>query len=331
MSAAIRAAVTIAAVFGIGMPVLVPTDARAQIDGYPARAVRIIVAYGAGGGDDAIARLFAERLSQEFGRQFIVDNRPSAGGVIGFEALAKAPPDGYTIGVAGANITVLPSVRKSLPFDAPGGFTPISQLTATQLVLVTHPSVPAKTVQDLIAIGRRRPGALTYASSGVGATPHLSAELFRSMARVDAVHVPYKSGVVAMTDLVAGRVDFYFGLIGGTTSSLIEANRVRALAVTGRSRHPHFPQVPTIAESGLPGYELTTWYSMVGPAGMAPGIVATLNAALRKSVAAPDVTKTLVARGIEPKSSTPEELRTLMQTSQRRFAEIVRAAGIEPE
>jgi len=300
-------------------------------DAYPVKPVRVIVAYAAGGGDDAIARLFAERLTQDLGRQFLVDNRPSAGGIIGFEALAKAAPDGYTIGVAGANVTVLPSVRKSLSFDVPGSFTPISQLTATQLVLVAHPSVPAKTVADLIALGRRKPGLLSYASSGVGATPHLSAELFRSMTGLDMVHVPYKSGVVAMTDLVAGRVDFYFGLIGGVTSSLIESGRLRPVAVTGTARHPQFPQVPTMTQSGLPGYELTTWYSMIGPAGILAAIVTRLNGALRKAVATPEVANTLVARGIEPRSTTPEELRELMLTSQRRFAEIVRKAGVQPE
>ncbi|MCC6535409.1 MAG: tripartite tricarboxylate transporter substrate binding protein [Burkholderiales bacterium] len=304
--------------------------AHAQ-EAYPTRPVRIIVAYAAGGGDDAIARVFAERLTQEFGRQFIVDNRPSAGGIIGFETLSKAPPDGYMIGVAGANITVLPSVRKSLPFDAPGGFTPISQLTVTQLVLVVHPSVPARTVKELIALGKRKPGQLAYASSGIGATPHLSAELFRSMTGLEMVHVPYRSGVIAMTDLAAGRVDLYFGLIGGITTSLIEAGRVRAIAVTGTARHSHFPQVPTLAEAGLPGYEMTTWYSMIGPAGMAAGPVTALNAALRKAVASPEVSKTLRARGMEPKSSLPEELRDLMQSSQRRFAEIARKAGIQPE
>jgi len=309
------------------------TGAVGQTPGgaYPSKPVRVIVAYAAGGGDDAIARLYAERLTQDLGRQFVVDNRPSAGGIIGFDALAKAPPDGYTIGVAGANITVLPSVRKSLPFDAPGGFTPISQLTATQLVLTIHPSVPARNARDLIALGRKRPGSLTYASSGVGATPHLATELFRSMAGLEMVHVPYKSGVVAMTDLVAGRVDFYFGLIGGITSSLIEAGRVRPIAVSGLARHPHFPQVPTMAESALPGFELTTWYSMLGPAGMPAGAVAALNAALRKAADSPEVTKTLLARGTEARAGTPEELRTLMHESQRRFAEIVRKAGIQPE
>lgn len=298
---------------------------------YPVKPVRVIVAYAAGGGDDYIARLFADKLSQAFGRNFLVENRPSAGGIIGFETVAKSAPDGYTIGLAGANITIVPSVRKNLPFNSPADFTPISQLTATQLVLVVHPSVPARSIKELIALGKKRPGVLAFASSGVGATPHLSAELFKSMSGVDMLHVPYRSGSIAMTDLAAGRVDMYFGLIGGVITSLVEAGKLRALAVTGANRHPMFPEVPTMSEAGLPGYELTTWYSMLGPAGLPSGVIGALNRELRKAVASADVSQKLLARGIEPRSSTPEELRQLMDKSKLRFSEIARKAGIEPE
>jgi len=293
-----------------------------------ARPIRFLVAYGPASSDDFHARVVADKLPALLGRPVVVDNRPSAGGILAFDLASKSPPDGSTILLAGANITILPNLRKDLPFDAPGGFTPISQLSAFQLVLNVHPSVPAKTVADIVRLARQRPGELRFGSSGVGATPHLSGELLKSLAKIDIQHIPYKGG--AVLDVIGGRIEMVFGILSSQLV-YIRAGKLRALGVTGTKRAPQLPEVPTIAESGVPGYELTSWFSVMAPGGMAPETVATLNAAVRKAVAMPDVNEKLAASGVEPRSSTAEELRELAASSYRRFGDIIRKANIQPE
>ena len=291
------------------------------------RPIRFLVAYRPGSSDDIHARLIAEKLPQLLGRNVIVDNRASAGGVLGFELGSRGAPDGSTILMAGANLTLLPYVRKELAFD-PKAFTPISQVSTFQLALVVYPGLPARNVQDLVKLAREKPGEIRFGSSGVGATPHLSAELFKSMTKIDMRHIPYKSG--ALLDVMAGRIEMIFSVIPSSVT-FIREGKLRALGVTGSRRSPHFPDVPTIAEAGVPGYELTSWFSVVGPPKMSAATVATLNAAIRQAVAMPDVTERLVNSAVEPHTSTPQELALLMEATRRKFAQIVRAAGIEPE
>jgi len=297
---------------------------------YPVRPVRIVVAYPAGGGDDLHARLVAEKLTQIYGRQFIVDNRPSAGGVLGFELVARAAADGYTLLLAGANITIVPHLRTYVKFNVLDDFTPVSQISSFQLMMVAHPSVPVRSIRDLIALAKAQPGKLSFGSSGVGATPHLSAELFKRMAGVDIVHVPYKGGGAALTDLLAGRIELYFGTMA-TVTPLVKDNKVRALAVSGARRSPLLSQVPTMAESGLAGYELISWYGIFAPAGLPPDILASLNAAIGKAIQMPDVVARLAAVSVEATGSSQADFARLVRETHHKFGRIIKDAGIKAD
>ena len=298
---------------------------------YPTKPVRVVVAFLAGGGDDYIARLIAPKLTEELGQQVVVENRPGAGGLIGWEHVAKSvPPDGYTLALGGGSMTTVPSLRSKPPFDLLRDFTPISLISTTSLVLVVHPSVPARTVKELITLARTRPGKLNYASPGAGALPHLSAELFKSMARIDIVHVPYKGAPPVYVDLISGRVDMFFGTL---TSVLphVPSGKVRALGVTGAKRAAVLPDIPTIAEAALPGYEISGWFAIHGPSGMPRGIVNRLNAAIHKVVAMPDVRERLLKVGAEPQTNTPEQMAAMMNAGVDKFGNIIRTAGIKAD
>ena len=300
----------------------------ATAQGYPVKPVRIVVAFVAGGGDDFHGRLIAQKLTELLGQQVIVENRGGAGGFVGWEYVAKAAPDGYTLLLGGGSLTTVPSLRPNPPFDVLRDFTPISLIATFGLVLVVHPSVPAKSVKELIALARAQPGKLNYASSGAGATPHLSAELFKSMAKVDIVHIPYKGSTPAYVDLMAGQIDMYFGVMAGALPH-IRSGKVKALGVTGARRAASAPNVPTIAEAGLPGYELTSWYALMGPGGMPPEIVGRLNGAVRKAIAMPDVRERLLNAGSEPEVNSPEQMAAMVKANVDKFGRIIRTAGIK--
>ncbi len=306
--------------------VCLPVVAMAQ--SYPVKPVRIIVAFVPGGGDDFHGRLVAQKLTEVLGQQVIVENRGGAGGFVGWEHVAKSAPDGYTLLLGGGSLTTVPSLRPNAPFDVLRDFTPISLISTFGLVLVAHPSVPAKSVKELIALARARPGKLNYASSGAGATPHLSAELFKSMAKLDIVHIPYKGSTPAYVDLMAGQIDMYFGVMAGALPH-IRSGKVKALGVTAARRAASAPNVPTIAEAGLPGYELTSWYALMGPGGMPADIVARLNSAVHKVIAMPDVRERLLNAGSEPEVNTPEQMSALVKASVDKFGRIIRTAGIK--
>jgi tripartite-type tricarboxylate transporter receptor subunit TctC len=295
---------------------------------YPTKPVRIVVAFAPGGADDFHGRLIAQKLSETFGQQFVVENRGGAGGFVGWESVAKSAPDGYTLLLAGGSLTTIPSLRPTATIDPVRDFTPISLIGSFGLVLVTHPNVPARSVKELIALARKQPGKLNYASSGAGATPHLSAELFKSMANVDIVHIPYKGSTPAYVDLMSGQVDMYFGVMGGALPH-IKSSRVRALGVTTAKRAVSLPDVPTIAESGLPGYELSSWYALFGPGGMPRDVTARLNDSVVKAVANPDTRDRLIKAGSEPASSTPEQLAALVRENVVKFGKIIKTAGIK--
>jgi tripartite-type tricarboxylate transporter receptor subunit TctC len=295
---------------------------------YPSKPVRIVVAFAPGGADDFHGRLMAQKLGELFGQQFVVENRAGAGGYVGWEFVSKSAPDGHTLLLGGGSLTTVPSLRPGASFDPLRDFSPISLISTFGLVLVVHPSVPAYGVRELIALARKQPGKLNYASSGAGATPHLSAEFFKSMAKVDITHIPYKGSTPAYVDLMAGQVDMYFGVMAGALPH-INSRRVRALGVTAAKRTPLLPDVPTIAEVALPGYELSSWYGLIGPANLSREVVSRLNEAVVKIVNAPDTRERLLKSGSEPTTSTSEQMAAVMRENVGKFGRIIKNAGIK--
>jgi len=298
---------------------------------YPLRAIRMIVPFPPGGPNDILGRVLAQRLSESLGQQVVVDNRGGAGGIIGTDLAAKAAPDGYTILLAGtAALSINPSLRAKLPYDPVRDFAPISLIATAPSVLLIHPSLPVKNVKELIALAKARPGQLNYASAGIGTPPHLAGEMFKNMAKVNMVHVPYKGGGPALTDLVAGHVQLYFSGISSALS-LIREGKLKAIAVTSSGRTAVMPDMPTIAESGLPGYEVGNWYAVLAPAATAKDIVGKLNVAIVKALKAPDVSKRVQDLGADPVGSTPEQMSAYMHNEIAKWAKVIRSAGIKPE
>jgi tripartite-type tricarboxylate transporter receptor subunit TctC len=297
---------------------------------YPERPVRAVVPFPAGGGTDILARLFLQKMADRVGANFVIDNRSGAGGAIGTEIVAKAPPDGYTILVCSSSHTINPSVYKKLGYDPLRDFAPVTILASGPGLLVVHPSVPAQSVKELIALAKAKPGQLNYASAGNGTPPHLAAELFKSMAGVDLVHVPYKGNVPAFADLVSGAVSLSFPTI---TSGLpqVRAGRLRALGVTSKARSTVVPDVPTIAESGLPGYESSTWYGMLAPAGAPKAIVTKLHQQMLEVLKLPDIREKLAAQGLEPGGNSPGEFGSIIAAELVKWRKVVAAAGMKAE
>jgi tripartite-type tricarboxylate transporter receptor subunit TctC len=279
----------------------------AQAQQYPSKPVRIIVPYTPGGGVDIMARLASTKLTEHLGVQFVVENRAGGGTIIGTEAVARAAPDGYTLLLANPALTASPALNEKLPFDPVQSFTAVGMFGSSYNVLVVHPSLPVKTVKELVALAKAKPGQLNYASAGIGSAIHLAMELFESKAGIDLVHVAYKGAAPAITDVLGGHVTIMFA----TPPSAVEYMRVgklRALGVSSTHRLAVLPNVPTIAESGYPGFEVNNWYAFVAPAGTPREIVTRLNAELNAILALPDVRERIAALGNEPSGSTPREL-----------------------
>jgi tripartite-type tricarboxylate transporter receptor subunit TctC len=318
-------------IFAIGCaPAIAQTPSTAAGEPYPAKPVRFVAGFPAGGPSDIVTRAVAKRMSELMGQPVVVENRAGAGGHIAVETVAKAPPDGYTILLAGSFVTIGPSLNSKLPYDPVRDLAPVGLIARNQYLLVVHPAVPAKSVKELIALARSRPGQLNYGSSGVGAPPHLATELMKAMAHIDAVHVPYKGATPAIADLIGGHIDFYIGGISGLIPH-VRSGKLRALAVTGAKRSSELPDVPTIAEAALPGYDISTWFGVVAPARTPADIVARLNVALVKIVNEQEMRTYLAAQGLEPATSTPDELARLIRDEIPKFAKIVKAAGIKAE
>jgi tripartite-type tricarboxylate transporter receptor subunit TctC len=295
---------------------------------YPAsRPIRLIVPYVPGGGVDFVGRTVAQKLGETWNHPVIVENRPGAGTNIGSELVARAAPDGYTLLVGGVPNTANMTLMKKMPYDVAKDFAPVCRLTTAPNVLVVHPSVPAKSVKELVALAKAHRGQLTYASAGVGSSNHLSGELFRIMAGVDIVHVPYKGGGAAVTDLLAGQVSMYFST---TPSSMpfVRAGRLRALAVTSARRSAVVPDVPTIAESGLPGFEQSAWHGILAPAGTPLAIVGRLNDELVRILHMPDTAERLAAQGVDVVASSPAEFAAFIRQDVAKYAKLIRTAGI---
>jgi tripartite-type tricarboxylate transporter receptor subunit TctC len=295
--------------------------------GYPAKPVRIICPAPAGGNADAVARIIGERLSQALGQSFIVDNKPGAAGNIGAELAAGAPADGYTlVEIITAN-TINATLYPNLKFDLTRDFVPVGLAATLPLILVVRPALPAASVRELIAYAKANPGKLNYASAGSGTGGHLSAELFKRMAQVEMTHVPYKGSTPAVTDLVGGRVDLFFD---GMPSALphVKASRLRVLAIGTSRRSATIPDVPTVAEAGLPGFDVNLWLGFMAPAGTPPDVVATLNRAINGAVAEPAVRERFARLGLEPYTASPQEFGALVKSEIPKWAEVVKAAGV---
>jgi len=297
---------------------------------YPAKPVRLLSGFPAGGANDYHARVLAQKLTELFGQTVIVENRGGAGGTIAADAIAKAAADGYNLLMGFGSLAVAPSVYAKLPFDVLKDFTAVSLACRIQNVLVVPSALPAKNVQELIALARAHPGKMNYASSGTGATPHLSAEMFKALAKVDIAHIPYKGDTPAFVDLLAGQVDMMITVVQSTLVH-IESGKLRPLAVTGLKRTASLPKVPTMQEAGLTGYELTSWFGVMGPANMPRDVLDRLNGAVVKAIAQKDLQDKFVAGGSEPESSMPEQFAQLIRDDVAKFARIVKAAGIVPQ
>ena len=314
------------------MPWLIfSTTLAAQSAAWPAKPIRWISPFAPGGGADITSRIIAQKLGPALNQQVLVDNRGGAGGNIGVDIAAKAPPDGYTLvlGTIGP-IAINVSLYKKLPFDPMKDLLPITQAANALNVLVVHPSLPAKTVKDVIAIAKARPGELSFGSSGPGATDHLAGELFKTLTGVNMVHVPYKGGAPAMLDLMAGQVQTVFSTVS-TAIGAIKGGKVRAIAMTGDKRFELMPELPTIAQAGVPGFEVRNWYGVFAPAGTSKEIVTRLNSELVKVLQMPDVKSKLLESGIEALHSTPEQFATYIQSETRRWAKVVKDSGARAE
>ncbi len=297
---------------------------------YPARPIRFVVPSAPGGGTDITARIVAPKLSESLGQQVVVENRAGAGTMIGGEAVARAAPDGYTLLVGISTLAINPAMYRKVPYDALRDFAPITQLVSLSNLLVTHPSLPVKTVKELIAFARPRPGQIHYASAGVGTNPHLSVELFLSMAGLKMVHVPYKGSGQGIVDVVAGHVPVMMPSIL-TGLPHVKNGRLRGLGVTGGKRAGGAPDIPTIAEAGVPGYEATQWFGVLAPAGTPREIIARLHAEIARVLQAADVKGRFAADGAEPVGSTPEAFAAFLRSETVKWAKVVKNAGIQPE
>jgi tripartite-type tricarboxylate transporter receptor subunit TctC len=295
---------------------------------WPERPVRVIVPLAPGGGTDIVARIFTPRLSGEFGQQFIVDNRAGAGGTLGAEIAARANPDGYTFCVVPASYAANAAMYK-LPYDPIKGIAPIAMITTGPLILTVHPSVQAKSMKELIALARAKPGTLNFGSSGSGTFSHLAAELFRQMAKIDIVHIPYKSAGPALTDLLGNEIQIFFGS-GPSTAGHIRAGRLRGLAVTTAQRSPALPDLPAIGEL-LPGYAADFWFGMWAPAGTPKEIVARVNQAIVRILKQPEVLERLRTDGYDPVGSTPEEFARIVARDIATWSKVVKAGNIKPD
>ena len=295
---------------------------------YPSRPIRFVVPFPSSGGGDIIIRSLSQKLSERLGQAVVVDNRSGAGGNVGTELVARSPADGYTLVMANISpFAINASIYKKLPFNAITDFTPISLVASFPNVLVVHPSLPANSLKELVALASARPGQLTYASSGAGSITHLSAEFFRSQAQLDIVHVPYKGGGQALIDLIAGHVSIFFSSLPGALPH-VRSKRLRGFVVTGLARSSAAPEIPTLAESGFPAFEAATWIGAAAPVGLARPILNRLNSEIVDIMRAPDMRERLVSQGAEPKTSTPEQFAAYIKSENTKWAKIVRDAGI---
>jgi tripartite-type tricarboxylate transporter receptor subunit TctC len=308
-----------------------PCEALAQAAAsFPSKPITIIVPASPGGAIDITARLIGQKLGDAWGKPVVIENRAGATGTIGTEAIAKAPPDGHMLVLVASSHAINPSMFKKLPYDTLASFEPVILTHVVPLMLVVTNSLAPKTVPELIRYGKAHPGELTFASSGPGGAPHMSGELFRSMAGIDMLHVPYKGSTAAHADLLSGRTSLMFDTVAAINPH-VKAGSVRALAVTTAKRSSAAPDVPTMSEAGLKGYETSTWGGVLAPAGTPRDVVAKLNAEMNKALASPDVRQKMLGAGIEPAGGTPQQFTEFLQSEIVKWGAVAKAAGIQPE
>jgi len=313
------------------LPVLLAfCTAGALAQSYPTRAIKLVVPSSPGGGTDIVARILGQKLSEQLGQQFVVENRAGAGTVIGNDAVAKSAPDGYTLLMGLSTLAINPSMYTKLPYDALRDFAPISQSVSACNILILHPSVPAKTVVELIALARAKPGSLTFGSAGMGTNPHLSGELFKSLARIDMVHVPFKGSGQSIISQVAGEIAANFPSVP-TAMPYVKAGRLRGIGVTTLKRVEVLPDVPSIAEAGLPGYEATQWFGLLAPAGTPRPIIDRLYQESSRALRSADMKERMTAEGLEVVGGTPEEFASYIRSETEKWTRVIKAAGIKPQ
>jgi len=313
------------------LPVLLAfCTAGALAQSYPTRAIKLVVPSSPGGGTDIVARILGQKLSEQLGQQFVVENRAGAGTVIGNDAVAKSAPDGYTLLMGLSTLAINPSMYAKLPYDALRDFAPISQSVSACNILILHPSVPAKTVVELIALARAKPGSLTFGSAGMGTNPHLSGELFKSLARIDMVHVPFKGSGQSIISQLAGEIAANFPSVP-TAMPYVKAGRLRGIGVTTLRRVEVLPDVPSIAEAGLPGYEATQWFGLLAPAGTPRPIIDRLYQESSRALRSADMKERMTAEGLEVVGSTPEEFASYIRSETEKWTQVIKAAGIKPQ
>ena len=308
---------------------LLAAAAGAQAQSFPSKQVRFILPFPPGGPTDMLGRALAQKLGEQLGQTVVTDNRPGAGGNLGLELAAKSPPDGHTIVLSSPLVSISPSLYAKLNYDPERELAPVSLVAYIQNVLIVHPSVPAKTLTQLIELARRNPGKLNFGSGGVGTTSHLAPSLLLSLAKIDMTHVPYKGTGVALAAMLSGEIDMLVMAVPAAAAQ-IQAGKVRALAVLSDKRQAVLPDVPTAREAGMPNYEVAIWYGVLTSAGTPRELVNRLNSEIGKALASPDLTERLVKSGIEPRASTPEAFAQHIRSERTRFAKVIKDAGIKP-
>ncbi|MBF6988794.1 MULTISPECIES: Bug family tripartite tricarboxylate transporter substrate binding protein [Cupriavidus] len=325
-----RRALLLAALTGAAALAASFSAAAAPGDGYPSRPIRFVVPYAAGGTTDLVARTVGQRVGEKLGQPVVIENRPGAGGNVGMDAVAKAAPDGYTIGFGAISTNALnPHIYKQVPFDPRKDFTAISLLGTSTIVLEVSPALPVKTVKELVAYAKANPG-LTYATAGTGTSMHLAGAMFAQMTQTSLTHAPYKGSSPAINDMLGGHISVMFDNLPASLPH-IQAGKLRALAVAGKQRSPSLPDVPTLAEAGLQGYAVEPWFGVFGPANLPAPVVQALNSAFVEALARPDVREKLVQAGFNPKGSSAAELQALTQSEYERFGTVAKTAGITVE
>jgi tripartite-type tricarboxylate transporter receptor subunit TctC len=312
------------------MLLLLGTWSASPAQDYPGKPIRIIVPYPPGGFNDTLARTVGQKLTESWHQAVIVDNRPGGGGTIGTNLAAKSAPDGYTLLIVSFAFAVNPALYASLPYDTGKDFAPIVLAATTPNLLVVNPGLPVKSVKELIALARSKPGQLNYASAGSGSSNHLSMELFKSLTGVDIIHVPYKGSAPAVTDLIGGQVDLMFDNAPNVLQQ-VKAGKLRALAVSSKERSPFVKELPTVAEAGVPAFEVSVWFGVVAPAGTPQSVIAKLNAELNRILKLAEIRQTFNSQGVEPAGGTPEEFASFLVAQRTKWAKVVRDSGAKAE
>jgi tripartite-type tricarboxylate transporter receptor subunit TctC len=306
---------------------LILASAAAHAQAYPSRKITLVIPFAAGGSNDIIARAIGRELAEVWGQPVIAENRAGAGGVIGASSVAAAPPDGYTLLLVSSTFTINAAIKKSMPFDTVKDFTPVAFIARSPLLVTSSNKTPVKSAQDLLALARSKPGEITYASSGIGSINQIAAELIALSAGVKLMHVPYKGGAPALNDLLGGHVDIYVSSLP-QVQQLAQSGQVHALAVTSTRRAQLLPDVPTLDEAGVPGFDLSSWWGIVGPAGMPPDVVNALNTEIGKMLTSPELGKFLASEGAEAKAMTPQQFGDLIRTEIQRWTKVGHEANI---